>query len=94
MLSYESDDDVEFRNAWESSFSAEKQSHLAQLRQDKVQNRIDHLKERISAHQKEQEQSLRMTALHSKGLATVHTRLGEVASDLQVCGLNGRRSSL
>jgi hypothetical protein len=93
MQSNESDDDVEFRTAWESSFSAEKQSHMARLRHDKLQNRIDHVKERISMHQKEQEQSLRMAALHSEALATINTRLGEVASDLQVCGSRGRTSS-
>lgn len=84
MSSYDSDDE-EFRSAWESSFSAEKQCHVAERRVGKVQTRIDDVKERLTVHRNEAEESLRMSALHSKGLASVQKNLGNVASELQVC---------
>ena len=86
MLSYESDDD-EFRSAWESSFSAEKQCHIAQRRSDKVQSRIENVKEQLQMYRQEAEESLKTSAVHSNGLSSVKKCLGETRSSIQVGNL-------
>lgn len=93
MLSYESDDDAEFRAAWESSCSAEKQSHIAQRRYDKLDTKIENLKSRITAHKRDAEESLRQTALNSESLTSVQKRLGDVVSDIKVRNWDGRMST-